>query len=131
MNDEVKKTKYQGQVADFVGAGFHKLDDNLLSLQPPKIQWGRVYQDWPDDKKIEYLEKLASSMNHAAALIQEERNNNLVLMDKKEEQLDAMKRAIDQNNEMIQGQMTQMNAEKQEYNKAIAELNVRIKELEK
>ena len=127
----MNKDMYEKQIGDFVGAGFHKLDEKILTLRPPKIQWGLIYRDWDDKKKIEYLEKLASSMNHAAALIQDERNQLNALMAKKEEQLVAMNKAIEQNNAMLQSEIGRMNAEKQEYNEAIAVLNRRIKELEK
>jgi hypothetical protein len=115
---------------DFLGKGFHKLDENLVDRKAPKIQWGDKFQAMPDADKILYLKRLASTMNHAAYLIQNERNQLLDLMEKKELQLEAMKRSIEQNNEMIQGQITEMNANKQEYHKKIASLNKKLREYE-
>jgi len=127
-----KKTKYEQMTDDFVGAGFHRLDENLISIRPPKINWGNLYREKFDDtRKIEYLEKLASTMNHAAALIQDERNQLNGLMEKKEAQLESMAKAIEANNEMLQSEVTRMNAERQGYNREIKRLNNKIRELEK
>ncbi len=114
---------------DLIAAGFHRLDKHLVSNHPPKIKWGTLYQAFPDSKKITYLEKLAASMNHAAHLIQGERNQLGELCEKKEAQIQSMKTALDQNNAMIQSEITRTNAERQDYNKAIAGLNATIREL--
>ena len=115
--------------ADFIGAGFHKVEN--VTDRPPRIKWGMIYQSKSMRDKIKYLEKLASVMNHAAYLIQNERNELIVLAEKKEQQIVAMKKALDQNNAMIQSEITKMNAEHQEYFKEIKNLRDRIRELER
>jgi uncharacterized protein YydD (DUF2326 family) len=115
---------------DLVAKGFHRLDPKLLPTHPPKINWGKLYEDKTDAEKIIYLEKLAATMNHAAYLIQTERNELGELCERKEAQIESMKQSLDQNNEMIQGTITQQNAERQQYNAAIVELKSKIKVLE-
>lgn len=116
---------------DLEEAGFHKLDSSVISLKPQKIKWGKLYQAFTDKEKIEYLEKLACTMNHAAYLIQEERNNKLILVDKKDVLIESLKKNLDANNEMIQKQMTKQNEDKQKFNDAYKKLNDINKQLEK
>lgn len=113
----------------FIAEGFHRLDPTLIERRPPKIVWGLVYRGvkedvkgrlWDDARRIEYLERLCATMNHAARLIQDERNQLLELCVQKEEQINALKKAIEQNNEMIQAEISRHNAEKQEMLAAIA-----------
>ncbi len=61
-------------------------------------------------------------MNHAAYLIQEERNNLFKVEDLKEEQINSLKEAMEQNMLMLQLEITKMNSERQEFNKAYIEL---------
>jgi len=114
---------------DFVGKGFHKLDDNLIEKRPPMIRWGRIYQKFSNPEKINYLQKLASTMNQAAHLIQGERNQLQVLCAKKEEQIVSIKAAMEQNMATLQTQMTKINEEKQMFNQKAALFNKREKEV--
>jgi hypothetical protein len=114
---------------DLVAKGFHRLDSKLLTNNPPKIAWGSVYVAWTDGERLSYVEKLACTMNHAAMLIQNERNQLLELCEQKEAQLTSIKRSLDANNEMIQQQVTTMNADRQKYNAAIAKLNQVVRDL--
>ncbi len=116
---------------DLIAKGFHRLDSNLVEKRPPKIKWGLIYQGMLDKQKIEYLEKLASSMNHAAHLIQGERNELNKLCGLKEEQLIKMKEAMDKNMLMLQSEVTKMNTQRQGFNKEVGRLNQKIRELEK
>lgn len=129
MSDAKKSIKYDNMKKDLISAGFRKLDDSLVSNRPPKIKWGELYKQFSDKEKIEYLQKIASTMNHAAYLIQEERNGLLKSIDKKEEQLIKMKKTIDQNMEMLQIEITKINEERQEVNKKVAKLNAEIRRL--
>ncbi len=66
--------KYPDLIAD-PPEGFKVLHPALNGKrQAPMIAWGKEYADWPQDRKIRYLEKLASAMNHAADVMQKERN---------------------------------------------------------
>ncbi len=124
-------SKGNGKVEDdFLGEGFERLDEEIVVKNPPKISWGKKYQMKTDAEKISYLEKLASSMNNAAFLIQNERNDLLELLSTKDRQVTIMAANLDANNNMIQQQVTKMNAEKQEYFKTIAALNTKVREYE-
>jgi flagellar capping protein FliD len=124
-------SKYKEQIEDFIGAGFKRLDPSIVAANPPRINWGDIYKRWPDDQKVRHLEKLASTMNHAAALIQDERNQLNELLEAKEKQIASMKEAIDQNNEMVHGQVLQMNEERQKVNEAFAALKAENRALKK
>ncbi len=112
---------------DLVTAGFRRLDSNLIEKRPPKIQWGLLYGEKSDSDKITYLEKLASTMNHAAALIQDERNKLGKLCELKEQQLIKLSEGVRANNAMLQQEVTTMNAQRQEYNAEIARLGAELK----
>ncbi len=115
---------------NLIEQGFRKLDSNLIVEKPPKIKWGPRYKESDIDIKLIYLENIASVMNHAAYLIQNERNQLLELCTKKEQQLVAMTKNIDANNQMIQSEVTRMNEDRQKFNAAIAGLKTKIRELE-
>jgi len=116
---------------DFIAMGFHQLDEKYVSLKPPKIKWGEKYKGWSEERKIIYLQNLASSMNHAAALIQDERNKALELCEKKEAQLEAMNENMKQNSEMLQFQIERMNEEKQGFNESYAKLKKEFEDFKK
>lgn len=116
---------------DLIVAGFKKLDKQLIEQRPPKINWGMIYKGMPNEKKISYLEKLASAMNHAASIVQGERNalNNLCGL--KEKQIKQLKVSMDQNNAILQSEITKMNEQRQQFNKFVSKLNKEIKEIKK
>lgn len=131
MNRKRLKPNGNGEMndSDFIGEGFHKIDERLLVNRPPKIQWGKRYEAWPIERQLDYTQKLAASMNHAAHLIQLQRDELNTLCGLKEQQLEKMTKALDANNNMIQQQMTEMNEHKQAANKHAAAQNKLIKEL--
>lgn len=104
--------------ADLIEKGFSRLDDKLLVARPPKITWGKVFESSSNEEKIEYLQKLASTMNHAASLIQEERNELNKLCELKEQQIEKMKEAMEANNAMLQSEIAKINEERQNFNKS-------------
>ena len=114
---------------DFIAAGFERLDPELIEKRPPKIRWGELYKKLSDEAKIRYLEKLASTMNHAASLIQNERNQLMELCALKEQQLIKMSEAVSKNNAMLQHEVTRMNEQRQGYNRELARLNAQVREL--
>ena len=114
---------------DLIGAGFKKLDSKYLDRRAPTINWGIIYKNKSDTNKIIYLEKLASAMNHAASLVQEERNALGKLCAIKEEQIQQLTKAMHANSNMLQSEVTKMNAMKQDFNKEFARLNKIVKEL--
>jgi uncharacterized coiled-coil DUF342 family protein len=117
---------------DLVSAGFERLDPTLIERRPPKIQWGMIYKTrWSKDEKIAYLEKLAATMNQAAAKIQAERDELGRLCELKEQQLLKLAEAVRQNNAMLQQEITEMNAQRQDYNEDIARLNTELRALKR
>lgn len=114
---------------DYVDSGFKRLDSKYVPNNPSRIKWGKKYEQWPDKDKIRYLEKLASSMNNAARLLQDERNELLPLIKLKEEQVVKITAAIESNNNMLQIEVTRMNTDRQKWNKEAIRLNKKIKEL--
>jgi len=114
---------------DLVVAGFHRLDSRLIEKKPPTIQWGILYQQMTVANKINYLERLASSMNHAAHLIQAERDELNKLCELKEQQLSKMTEAMRANDAMLQSEVTRMNEERQAWNAAAAQLKAELREL--
>ena len=118
------------EIEDLVAQGFHRLDENLIELRPPRITWLDGYKKKSPEAKIEYLEKLASTMNHAARLVSDERDKMVELCVKKEKQLEVMSKQIEANNDMLQQEVTRMNAQRQGYNTEIARLGDRVRELE-
>lgn len=125
MNNNVHLLKED----DLVEAGFERLDQRLLDDRAPKIKWGHIYEKWPADRKLTYLEKLATSMNHAASLIQDERNQLVTLVELKEQQIEQAQKDVNANNAMLQAQITKHNAEKQDLLKASMALQAEIKTL--
>lgn len=118
-------------IDDLVGAGFERLDSTVVESRPPRIQWGRIYREkMSDAEKIAYLERLASTMNHAAALLQKERNTMGTLCEKKEAQLIVMKKNIDKSDEMLQQQITRLNADRQNFVDEITKLRNKIRAFE-
>jgi ABC-type transporter Mla subunit MlaD len=113
---------------DFVGAGFHKIDDDKIELRPPKINWGVLLDEASDEVKVERAQKVASAMNHAARLIQDERDQLNELLGQKEEQLKQMSKAMEQNQQMLVSEVTRLNEDRQEFLKTIADLKRRLRE---
>lgn len=93
----------------------------------PQIDFGQDFEDFDDKRKIIYLKKLCSAMNHATDLIQQERNEllqqNEVLTRQAE---NAENRAQIHKDSLMKG-LTESNAEKQELYKTIAQLHDRVR----
>jgi hypothetical protein len=116
---------------NYVALGLKRLDDNLIGGVPPKIKWGENYKKWDDARKVKFLETLACSMNHAADLIQKERNEIVHLCELKDQQIEKIGAAMNQNMLMLQAEMTTMNEQRQRFNTEIARLNAKVRDLEK
>ena len=110
-------------IDDLVDAGFERLESKYVENRPPRIKWGRIYLDkMSNEQKITYLERLASTMNHAAATVQRECNEARALCEKKEQQLMIMKTNLDQNGDMLIQQITKLNADRQHFVDEITKL---------
>ena len=131
MSDVEAAYKTNNAEPNMIAEGFHKLDEGLVKNNAPKIKWGLRFHHMPDGRKIDYLKGLASAMNHAAFIIQGERNQLLEICKKQEVQIGVIQKGLDANNEMVQQQMTSLNAERQSFNKSAAAMKARIRELER
>ena len=118
------------QQDNLVSAGFERIKSKHFEKRPPKIHWGRLYKEMSTDKQIAYLEKLASTMNHAASLIQSERDYLGKLCEAKEAQLLKQDKMVKDSQAMLQHEVTKMNEQKQYYIAEMQKLKGRIKELE-
>ena len=115
---------------DFLVEGFHKLDDSVLEARAPRVTLLPKFHERSHEAQVAYLLKLASTMNHAAKLIQDERDAMVKLLEKKEEQLEKMAAAVAANNDMLQREVTRMNEQRQGYNEEVMRLGKQIRELE-
>lgn len=121
--------KINGNIADFMGKGFHQLPPTIVETRPPKIKWGKKYLAMLSADKIVYLQRLASTMNHAAFLISIERDALNKLLHQKEKQLRTLSGNVQQNNAMLQSEVTRMNEERQSFQSTIAKQNAIIRGL--
>ena len=108
---------------DFVGAGFKKIDPKYLEDNAPRVDWDKALHGRTPEQKMLFLKKFSSSMNYAASMISIERDQLARFLLKKEQQLNKLMKAMEDNNAMIQQQVTQMNEDRQKYNKHVADLN--------
>ena len=110
--------------------GFHRLHDHLLEARAPKLRLLPGWEKRTDEQKVQYMLKLAATMNHAAKLIQDERDMLVVLMEKKEQQLKRAAAAVRQNNEVLQSEVARMNEQRQQFQQRMTELTQKIEELQ-
>lgn len=94
------------------------------------IEFSEKFHARPEKEKIEYLIKLASSLNHAAQQIQKERDLLNKLLFAKENQLKKCQEQRTQDRIMIQKQIATENAKQQALLRENQALRSEIKELE-
>ena len=126
---KIRQTTHEELTEDII-EGFEKLDDNLLDRKAPRIKFLKGFDEKEDIQKIDYLKRLASTMNHAAKLISNERDELVKLMILKERQLEQMSLQLQQNSTTVQDQVLRMNAQKQHFSAEVSRLTSRVKELE-
>ena len=126
--EEVRDSNF---ISDQLPEGFSQLQRiKGMQTHPPKIAWGKVYQDvWNDRQKREYAEKLAYAMNHAADLAQQEKNEAVKLLNRKERQLIASVKESNQIKELLTKLTLEHNDEKQKLQEQIVQQTIEIKQL--
>lgn len=97
---------------------------------PPQIAWGEEYKSWPIEKRLDYAEKLASSMNHAADLLQEERNRLLEIATQQEIKLKAYAKSHLEQGNLVQRELAAADVEKQQLYQEIVQLKAQVKNLQ-
>jgi len=110
MNDE----------PDLVTNGFTRLPP--LKETVPQIAWGKNFMEWPPARQLTYAKDLASSMNHAAKLMQDERNAANQVAMRCTAQVKQLQHEAQANHDLLQRQLTRWNTEKQELLAEIATL---------
>ena len=94
----------------------------------PKISWGKQYRSWPIEKRLDFAERLASAMNHAADVLQTERHGLIEVCAKQEEQIKEKTRQHDDLHRSMVKQLTEFNTERQKLNQIIVELDMSARE---
>ena len=104
--------------------GFKKLEPiNRPQIIEPKIKWGSDYNNWSMRRKIKYLEKLATSMNNAADILQKERNALQKILINKEEIIKELHRKFTEQTQLLNERLTIFNQEKQNLYARIEDLD--------
>ena len=94
----------------------------------PQIDFGRDFEeDFDDARKIRYLKKLSSAMNHAADVIQKERNALLLDLKAALKAAEHADEAVTIQKDIVVKAITNYNAEKQDLIKRIQELETEVK----
>ena len=86
------------------------------------IDWGKEFEEFDDKRKIRYLKKFSSAMNHAADVIQKERDALLKEFAKQVKLVEHADEATSIQKSIVIKAITDFNAEKQELIKRIQEL---------
>ena len=115
---------------DFIADGWLTLNPQHAVRAKP-IKWGVGYLRRSNEEKIAYLEKLASSMNQALEQIQKERNHWGQKAEQKEAQVIELSRRLNQNNDVLQSEITRMNEERQVMRAEMAKLKHELREAQK
>lgn len=88
----------------------------------PQIDFGQDFEEFDTERKIRYLKKLSSAMNHAADLIQRERDQLLKDIVVAVESVQNAENAVTIQKDIVVRSITSHNAEKQDLIKRIQEL---------
>jgi Skp family chaperone for outer membrane proteins len=103
----------------------------------PQISWGPDYMSWPLKRRLRFAERLASSMNHAADLLQKERNALLDIKAKLERQLKHSEKKYLEQGELFHSEVTRAGEREQaalrdlvETKRSLKEALARLKALE-
>lgn len=104
----------------------------------PKIRWGDIYRGkefdldkkrfWDDRDRLKFAERLASSMNHAADVLQTERNKLLEVLAHQEKQLKENAKAYAGQGDLMHAELGNADAEKQKLYRQIVALTKQVKE---
>jgi hypothetical protein len=94
----------------------------------PQIDFGKEFEeDFDDKRKIRYLKKLSSAMNHAADVIQKERDELLYQLQVAVKSVEHADEAVAIQKDIVIKAITNHNAEKQNLIKRIQELETEAK----
>jgi len=94
----------------------------------PQIKWGGEYAKWPPERRLRYAERLASSMNHAADILQQERNKLIEVVERQEAQLKSNVKSYVEQGELMHRELGMANAREQELSKLVVQLQKEVRE---
>jgi len=122
-----KSNDYPDSPPDGLGA-LKKIErlPNMMKTAP-KIKWGDEYMSWPVDARLNYAEKLAASMNHAADVLQNERNGLLDIANTQERKIKELQASYDQQTMVVTQELGSSNAAQQELFQTIVDLKSELK----
>lgn len=131
MNDE--REFYPNYPPDTLGDEAMKDIERLPAMQSraPDIRWGGEFESWGLRRQRDFAMRLASSMNHAADMLQQERNKLLELCKKQERLLESAQDGYRNQGQLMNNELGKANAEKQELYKQIVNLQAALKEKQK
>jgi hypothetical protein len=96
-------------------------------MKIPRIKFGEEFEARKDADKISYLKDLASSMNHAADLMQKERNVLAVDLKKKTALLENAEKALLIQKAIVSNHLVSGNLQIQELSNQIQDLQMQLK----
>lgn len=99
-----------------------------MRANAPKISWGGEYRAWPVERRLHYAERLASTMNHAADVLQTERNAMIEVANSQEVKLKHAAKVYAALGETMHTELANADAEKQKLYTQIVSLQRDIKE---
>jgi hypothetical protein len=124
ISEKQKVQVYDGIEVD----GLEELDfEGIEAPRARMINFGEDFQRFSDRHKIEFLKKLASSMNHAADIMQQERNKALIEIIALKEQLANTENNLKIQRDIVLKTITDNNKAKDDYIKRIQELEETVR----
>lgn len=102
---------------------------NGMKAHAPKIRWGDDYLAWPVERRLDYAERMAAAMNHAADVLQQERQSLIDLAQRQEAQIVALQREAEGTTLRLHTELQREGEEKQSLYARIVELTAEVKAL--
>ena len=95
----------------------------------PNISWGQEYQSWPLERRLHYAERLASTMNHAADVLQQSRAQITLIAQQQQEMLQAANQKLEAQGRLLQEEMVRADARYQEIAQQLVSAQAEVKRL--
>lgn len=114
---------------DFLATGWTQVDQKLMDAKAPRIRYSPKFRALPPQDQLDYVKGLADSYNHISAILQDDNTRLNKLVFEQEKKITELAAALEQNNEMIYRQVSDMNMERQMWNDSGASRPVTIREL--
>ena len=130
MNDKIdlNKEKQDHENAICIGT-----DDKPVEIPKGQkvLRFGKQFEEWTDQRKIDYLKKLASAMNQAADMMQNERNVLAQKLDQVQRSLQNAETNLHTQKSINANMIGSSNATQQNYIKDLQASQQRVKTQDK